>query len=156
MHAIGNPKDFFLGVLLVIVAAVFALGLTKLRIGTAAQMGPGYFPMLLICLLGILGAALVVKGLRKSGTSAGTIDISSIRGLALIVLPVAFVGATLKPLGMVPSLGIAVLLTTFAAPDWTVRNSIAITIAVVAFCWLVFSFGLGLPVSAFGPLMGGR
>ena len=44
---IKSQKDFFSGLLFTVVGLTFAWGATKYNMGTAARMGPGYFPMML-------------------------------------------------------------------------------------------------------------
>ena len=53
---IKSQKDFFSGLMFLIVGGGFAYGATSYSIGTAARMGPGYFPLLLGVILSILGA----------------------------------------------------------------------------------------------------
>lgn len=153
MNFVNNSKDFFTGVLLIGVAAIFAAGLTKLPIGTAFRMGPGYFPMLLVMLLFALGAALVINGLRMKGERIGSIPW---RGLLLVTCPVIFFGATLKGLGFLPSLSLAVFATTLANNSWTLRASLMTTAVIVISSWAIFLWGLGLPISIFGPWVGGH
>jgi hypothetical protein len=53
---IKSQKDFFSGLMFLIIGGGFAFGATSYSVGTAARMGPGYFPLLLGVLLAILGA----------------------------------------------------------------------------------------------------
>jgi hypothetical protein len=57
---IKSQKDFFSGLMFVVVGVAFAVGASNYNIGTGARMGPGYFPLLLGILMAILGAAIVV------------------------------------------------------------------------------------------------
>lgn len=58
-----SQKDFFSGLLFMAVGVVFAWGATNYSVGTAARMGPGYFPLVLGILLAILGAVITFKAL---------------------------------------------------------------------------------------------
>ena len=53
---IKSQKDFFSGLMFLIIGGAFAFGATSYTIGTSARMGPGYFPMLLGVIMAILGA----------------------------------------------------------------------------------------------------
>ena len=64
MLKIKSEKDFFAGMLFLLVGAMFALGATKYSMGRASQMGPGYFPLLLSTLLALFGALIVIRSLR--------------------------------------------------------------------------------------------
>jgi hypothetical protein len=58
-----SQKDFFSGLLFMAVGVAFAWGATNYSVGTAARMGPGYFPLALGILLAILGAVITFKAL---------------------------------------------------------------------------------------------
>jgi len=152
MLSIRNPKDFFTGILLLAIAAVFAYGLTELRVGTAYRMGPGYFPMLLTGLLTIFGLMILVNGFITDGDQIGEIPW---RALIIITFSVFIYGATLRGLGFVPSLALSVLISTFGADRWDAKAAVALTIGLVASCFVVFVKGLGLPLSPIGPWLGG-
>ncbi len=149
---IKNPKDFFAGILFLLIVALFAWGLRELPIGSAFRMGPGYFPMVLIIILTGLAIAIMINGLRAKGEPLGMIPW---RGLILITAPIVFFGATLKGLGLVPSLAITVFATTLASREWNILYAVGTTAVLVIFSWLVFVKGLGLPISLFGPWAGG-
>ena len=58
-----SQKDFFSGLLFMTVGVAFSWGATNYSVGTAARMGPGYFPLVLGILLAILGAVITFKAL---------------------------------------------------------------------------------------------
>jgi len=58
-----SQKDFFSGLLFMTVGVAFAWGATNYSVGTAARMGPGYFPLVLGILLAILGAVITFKAM---------------------------------------------------------------------------------------------
>ena len=60
---ITSQKDFFSGLLFTAVGVAFAWGATKYSVGTAARMGPGYFPLMLGILMAILGGVITFKAL---------------------------------------------------------------------------------------------
>jgi hypothetical protein len=150
--SIKSPKDFWCGLLLIAIAAIFVLGLIDLPIGTAFRMGPGYFPMVLMILLALLGIAILINGLRVEGSPVGAIPL---RAFALVALPIVFFGLTLRGLGLVLSLAVTVLATTFAVRGWNPVLAISTTVALVVASIAIFAFGLGLPLSLFGPWVGG-
>ena len=41
---VKSKRDFYSGLLFVVVGAAFALGAQEYELGKAARMGPGYFP----------------------------------------------------------------------------------------------------------------
>jgi hypothetical protein len=60
---IKSQKDFFSGLLFIVVGVAFAYGATNYNIGTGARMGPGYFPLILGICMAILGGAIVFEAL---------------------------------------------------------------------------------------------
>ena len=54
---IKSQKDFFAGLLYVVIGGGFAIGATNYTVGNAARMGPGYFPLLVGILLVSLAAS---------------------------------------------------------------------------------------------------
>ena len=67
MAFIRHPKDFFAGMLFVAFGiAAIVIG-SSYTLGTAARMGPGYFPRILGILLIVLGSALALRALRLDG-----------------------------------------------------------------------------------------
>ncbi|MCY7306188.1 MAG: tripartite tricarboxylate transporter TctB family protein [Rhodoferax sp.] len=58
---IKSQKDFFCGLMFMVVGIAFAWGANNYKIGTGARMGPGYFPLLLGVLMTILGAVITFK-----------------------------------------------------------------------------------------------
>jgi hypothetical protein len=60
---IKSQKDFFAGLLFLLIGVAFAWGATTYNVGTGARMGPGYFPLMLGVVLSILGAVEVFKAM---------------------------------------------------------------------------------------------
>jgi hypothetical protein len=149
---IKSPKDFFAGLLFIAIAAVFAHGVLELQIGTAFRMGPGYFPLMLVGLLAALGLVILFRGVWAEGEPIGVV---AWRGLINIVLPVVFFGVTIRGLGFVVSLALTVFFTTLASGHFKLWVGLMNTAVLVLFGWLIFIWGLGLPISLLGPWVGG-
>ncbi|MDI9333629.1 MAG: tripartite tricarboxylate transporter TctB family protein [Cytophagales bacterium] len=63
---IKSQKDFFAGLMFLVVGGLFAIGATRYNVGSAARMGPGYFPLLLGILLAFLGACIIFHSLAHN------------------------------------------------------------------------------------------
>ena len=70
MGVIRHPKDFVAGLLFVAVGIAAIVIAANYPLGTAARMGPGYFPRILGILLILLGSALALRALRLQGGQA--------------------------------------------------------------------------------------
>lgn len=84
MH-IKSQKDFFAGLMFLIVGAGFAYLSLKYNAGTGARMGPGYFPRLLGILLAIFGAIIIVNSLRSKVVGGDLIGKFAWRPLGFII-----------------------------------------------------------------------
>ncbi len=60
---IKSQKDFFSGLMFMVVGVAFAWGATNYTVGEGARMGPGYFPLMLGILLAIIGTAVMFTSL---------------------------------------------------------------------------------------------
>jgi hypothetical protein len=146
-----NPTDLLTGLIFVGLGIMFVVVSGDYRLGTARQMGPGYFPTVLGILLAALGAVLSLKG--QFG-KAGTLESFSWRPLMVIVSAIVLFGLTVRGAGLIPAI---VLLTvaSFAASDrFRPTTAIALAATLSLFSWGVFRVGLGLPLPAFGTWFG--
>jgi len=60
---IKSQKDFFSGLMFIVIGGSFACGATSYTVGTGARMGPGYFPLVLGVILALLGSVIMFKSL---------------------------------------------------------------------------------------------
>ena len=67
MAFIRHPKDFYAGLLFIAFGVAAIVIGSNYALGTAARMGPGYFPRILGILLIALGAILALRALRLQG-----------------------------------------------------------------------------------------
>ncbi len=142
---IGRPKDFLTGVLF-LAFGLTAMGLAfKLRIGTAARMGPGYFPFALGLLLAALGALLVARGLR-CGPSQGEWPALKPRPLLIILSSVVLFSRLLIPLGLLLSTAVLVMLASLAGHEFRIRETLINAAALVAIVVVLFVYLLEFPI----------
>jgi Tripartite tricarboxylate transporter TctB family len=60
---IKSQKDFFSGLMFLVVGVAFVVGAYSYNMGEGAKMGPGYFPRMLGALLAGLGVVITFKSL---------------------------------------------------------------------------------------------
>ena len=143
-----NWKDTATGAIFIMIGLWFIVEGMGLEQGTSSRMGPGFFPPILAGILIALGAFIAIRSLGTTGEPFGTV---SYRGVLLTLAAPVIFGATVEGLGMVPSLLLTTFCATLASRRMTLPLAAAITLGLVAFSVLVFSYGLGLPVRLFGP-----
>ncbi|QFR32762.1 tripartite tricarboxylate transporter TctB family protein [Ancylobacter sp. TS-1] len=155
---VKSPKDVASGILLILLAAFFAWQALDLPMGRAIRMGPGYFPMILSALLALFGLIVLIGGLTVPAPE----DDEGIRftrwpwqALGLVTLAVVVFGLGIRPLGLGPSMGLAVFISALASRRFNIVTGLASALIMVAFSWAVFIKGLGLPLPLLGPWLGG-
>lgn len=117
-----------------------------LQIGTALEMGPGYFPLVLGILLFGLGLCIVLTGMAEEG-EIGPVPWRAV--LLISLAPVVF-ALTVTGLGLVGASVLACLVSCKASADVPLAKRLMLAIGLPAFCVLLFSFGLGVSVPLIG------
>lgn len=141
-------KDLLAGLVFIGFGLAFAVGAATYEIGTALRMGPGYFPLVLGGLLVLLGVAIVVKG-TVAGDDA---DIGPIpwKAALVIVAALVFFGATIRDLGVVPSVFATALIAGFSMRRPGVLAPVVIAAGLTVSSVLIFVVALDLPLPLFG------
>lgn len=142
MH-IKNQKDFWAGVMFVLFGGFFAGFGTQYTFGTAARMGPGYFPTVLGILLMILGLIVAVTGLSSKNTEE-KVQKFAWDVLLMILGSVVLFGALLNPLGLIGSLLVLILVASYASHEHTWRASVGNSVVLISLCLFVFVYALKL------------
>ena len=107
--SIKSQKDFTSGVMFTLTGAAFAWSsATEFTVGTASQMGPGYFPLVLGLLLVLLGGFIMFFSLVVETPDGGLIGDIAWRPLLCILGANLLFGVFLGGLPMfgLPSMGI--------------------------------------------------
>jgi hypothetical protein len=138
-----NQQDFWAGVMFTLIGGAFAVFSLSYEVGTGARMGPGYFPLLLGILLALLGLIIGWRSFARSG-SASTLAPTGWREILLILGAVALFGATLSTLGMVISIVLLILVSSFASHEFTWRGTILSILVLLVMSYFVFVKGLEL------------
>jgi membrane-bound ClpP family serine protease len=135
--------DLLTGLLFVALGGFTIVYGSRYAPGTAARMGPGYFPMLVSAGLTLVGIVLVVRSLLATGEVLGAIGW---RPLVLLLAGVLAFGLLIDRLGLLAA-GIALVVAARLADRefrWleTALLAVGLTLAAAA----VFLYGLGLPI----------
>ncbi|TBF87001.1 tripartite tricarboxylate transporter TctB family protein (plasmid) [Rhizobium leguminosarum] len=145
-----GAKDVTAGVFLVAVALAGLYYNQDYEIGSAAQMGAGYMPMLVFGLLGLLGAAVAILGIKGEHDP---LESWAWREMVLILGAMAAFGVLIERVGMAVSVAVVVVISGLADRQQTILGIAGLTVALVAICWAVFTLGLGLNVSFLPPAL---
>jgi hypothetical protein len=141
MTVIRHPKDFFAGLLFI----AFGIGAivigSNYTLGTAARMGPGYFPRILGLLLITLGAILALRALRLTGTPVSAFKwrptLVVLGSVVLFALVVQQVGLLLSTVGLIIG-------ASAASHEFRWKEAVASGVFFAALAIGVFVLGLKL------------
>ena len=141
MAKIPRPKDFYAG-LLFVAFGVFAIIVARnYPLGTAARMGPGYFPRLLGILLIVLGGALSLAALRGRGPA---LPGWKWRPVSVVLLSVVAFGLVLTHAGLVLSTIGLIAVASTASREFRFKESLLSGVLLAALSVGVFVIGLKL------------
>jgi hypothetical protein len=141
MLRIRNPKDFWSGVMFMALGAFAIVVGSHYTLGTAARMGPGYFPRVLGILLMVLGLLITVRGLRVDGPR---MPAWKLRPTLLVLGSVVIFGIIVEKLGMALSTIVLIVLSSLASREFSFKSSLISGVFLAALAVGVFVIGLGL------------
>jgi hypothetical protein len=153
---IKSQKDFFAGLMFMGVGVAFAWGATTYNVGTAARMGPGYFPLMLGVLLAVIGAAITftalvfeVEGGDKIGKWAWkplffVIAANVVFGMLLAGVP----SIKFPAFGLIVAIYALTFIASMAEAGWKFKTTLilATVLAVGSYIAFVVALKLQFPV----------
>lgn len=144
---IQKQTDFFSGLMFTAVGIGFSVVARGYTMGTAARMGPGYFPFWLGVLLALLGVIVALGALSTKG-DADRIARFDVRTVLWVLGSVVLFALVLKPLGMVLSVVVLVLVSSMASHEFTWRGALlnAVVLVVISMGAFVYGIHLQMPV----------
>lgn len=142
-------RDVLSGLAFVALGLAFALGATTYTIGSAARMGPGFYPLVVGALLVVLGVTIVLRSGREADPEP--ISAPAWRPIAFIIGAVLFFALTARGLGLVPSIFITASLSSLASQRTTVPLALGFGLLLTALCVAIFVVALRLNLQLLGP-----
>ena len=149
---IRGPKDFYSGLMFILVGLFTIVVASSYPVGTAARMGPGYFPRALGWLLIIMGAVSAVRGLRVPGEP---VPRWFFKPLIIVLVSVVVFGLIIPILGMAISTVLLVLAASSADPEFRPKEALISGILLSITCVLVFIHALHLTLPVWPAFFGG-
>jgi hypothetical protein len=151
--AIRNPRDFWAGAIYLALAIVAIWIGRNYEQGTAARMGPGYFPTALGSLLAVFGVVSIARAFIRPGAPIAPV---AWRPLLLVLGATVLFGFLLERVGVLIALPCLIVVGARASRNSRLDvASIAAMIGLVACCVLVFVKALGVPMPLIGSWLGG-
>jgi putative tricarboxylic transport membrane protein len=143
--AMLNSKDALAGFLFVVIGLLAVFFARTYAFGTARAMGPGYFPIVLGCLIAGLGAVLLAKALIAPSEADGVTRMSP-RAILLILASIVAFAVLIRPAGLIVAVSAAVIVGRLAGTKVRLVETIAMTVILVAVCGVLFVYALNMPL----------
>lgn len=137
--------------------AVFACAagghaLLAMRTGTPSAMGPGFFPIALSILLGILSVGVAFL---PQNPQAAPLTTAPLRAIILILACPLLFGFAVGPFGLVIAVFVTVLVSCFASRITTPAQALILSVLFTGFCVLVFHYLLNMTIPLWGEVFTG-
>jgi hypothetical protein len=145
MLRIKSPQDFGAAVIFILIglAGVYFGG--ELRLGTAASMGPGYFPILLSWVIVGVGVIVAFKALTVEGPRIQPIQF---RPILVILAAILAFGYLIDRLGLAITAVLLTIVAGFARRDVNMLETLLLGVGLALFAVVVFVYGLSQPFPA--------
>jgi hypothetical protein len=142
---IKHAKDFWSGMMFAAFGLGFAVIAQNYDMGTAARMGPAYFPTVLGGLLTLLGVIIALRGLKTEEPDS-QVDKFHFTPLMLILGAVVAFGLLLRPAGLLVALTVLVIVASFGSHEFKWREIIPLTVVLTLLVLGVFIYGLSMTI----------
>jgi hypothetical protein len=152
MALIRHPKDFWAGVLFIVLGGAAVIIALDYAMGSAGRMGPGYFPRWLGGILIGLGALLVLRSFRLQGEK---IAFPTLKPVLIVLGAVLVFGLMATWAGLFISTIVMVLIASTASHEYRWIESIVASVILAVFVLVAFRYGLQLQLPAWPPALAG-
>jgi Tripartite tricarboxylate transporter TctB family len=138
-----NNTNLIKGLVLMGIALIFGLGSLNYTIGQFSRAGPGLFPLMVSCLLFLIGLITVVRS-----RFVAVVPLSyNMKNIALVLLGLCGFALLSQHLNMILGIVFLVFCTSFAGTSYSVVRNLKISAGLIA---VAFAFqhllGLQLPL----------
>ncbi len=143
---IRSKEDFWSGVMFIGFGAVAAIVGRTYNVGTAMDMGPGYFPTYLGVLLVLIGTLIAARAFWLDGEGIGRY---AVRPVLLLAGAFAGFGILMDEGGLVLALLALLGLSAAAGERFRPLEFVLLALVIVGGSAALFVYGLGLPFRVF-------
>jgi hypothetical protein len=147
MLRIKSPQDLGAGIVFILIGAAGLIFGQDLRFGSAARMGPGFFPYYVSWGIVVIGAIAVGRSFALAGPPVETMRL---RPILCVLASLLVFGVAMDTLGLIFSACALILVAALAQkkPNW--RDTALLAIGMTTFCVVVFVWALKQPLTLFG------
>ncbi len=142
-------RDFVAGALMLAIGLFVAIyASSQYQVGTAARMGPGYFPSMLGWVLAFLGLVVTLLSFKKVVHIIQPPPFTA-RPFIAVIAAVALFALLITRIGLVPTTILMVMVTASGSNSFQPRRALVLGVSLSVIAWLIFSFGLQMTLPAF-------
>jgi len=138
---IRNLKDFLAGLMFIAFGLAAVVLAQSYAMGTAARMGPGYFPMVLGGVLAFIGLVIIAESFVSEATPPRQI---SFRPLILILGATVAFGMLLRPAGLVIAIFALIGISALGGHEFKWKEVLILCVIMAASSVAIFYYGLQL------------
>lgn len=143
MSRVRSPKDLLAGAMFVALGVAAIVLASNYTLGSAARMGPGYFPRILGILMIALGAILALRALRLQGPR---LPGWKWRPVLVVLGSVVMFGAIVNHAGLVLSTILLIGTASSASHEFRPKEALISGVLLAALAVGVFVIGLKLQI----------
>jgi hypothetical protein len=153
---IKSQKDFFSGLMFMVVGGAFAIGATNYNMGSGARMGPGLFPIALGFILVGLGLVIAITSMVVKTPDGEKIGSIAWRPLVFIIAANLIFGVALggirsiglPPMGMIAGIYALTFIACNAGDKfiWKEALLLATVLSVMSYAAFILLLKLQFPV----------
>ncbi|RDJ23145.1 hypothetical protein DWF00_21080 [Bosea caraganae] len=142
---VRGPQDVVAGVAVILISAVILYALSLITTTSYSAFSPALFPRLCTYVIMVGGLALIARGLLRTGPGLGRLPF---RPAVLVTLAVVAFGFVSPRLGYAVAGLLTLLIGGLAAPDVRFRQLLAVSLILIVFSVVLFSYVLKLTMPA--------
>jgi hypothetical protein len=145
MVQVRSRQDLGAGLVFVAIGVAGIVFGQDLAFGSAARMGPGYFPLVLSTLIIAIGVVLAARGLLVDGPSIERIHV---RPLFAILAAILLFGVLIERIGLALTAALLTIGAAYARRDVNLKETLLLAAGLSLFAVAVFVYALSQPLPA--------
>ena len=145
MLRVKSPQDIGAGVVFLLIGLAGLYFGGELALGTAARMGPGYFPRLLSFMIIAVGVAVALQGITVEGPP---VEPLRVRPIAFIIGAILAFGWLIERIGLALTAVLLTLIAAYARREVKLGETVLLGIGLGIFTVAVFVHLLGQALPA--------
>jgi hypothetical protein len=145
MLRVRSPQDLGAGIVFLVIGLAGIYFGRNLAMGTAARMGPGYFPVMLSYLIVLIGLIVGARGLTLDGPPIERIQL---RPIFFVAASLLLFGAIIDQVGLAITTVALTIVAAYARRDVNVLEALVLGVGLALFTIGVFVYALSQPLPA--------